>query len=457
MPTKRAILAIMFSLSVAPIKAAPSEWTNLLDKVEPRRDAIAGSWTKSDAGLVTDATTSSRLQLPAPPAQEYDFRVQFTRTQGVHSIALFFVTPEGQATFEIDAWGENLAGIQHVNGQDLRQNATRQEGQRLTNGQRYTALIEVRKDRVRASVDGTVISELPLKDVRLSVLPLWRLRNANALGVGAYEAATTFHAVEVRRAESESVTSGVTKPSEEPSPRPGPNPPAVAERNGRRVLMVIANRDFFYREWADPKAELERAGFTVETAAAQKVESRPHPNSGQGDDGGVVMPDVALADVEVDRYEAIVFSGGWGSSIYQYAFPGTYANRYYNGDARTKATANRLINEFLTKGKHVGALCHGVSVLAWARVNGRSPLNGKRVAAPTVQGPAGVYNGQQAQPPSRWNAQANGARLTPPNSIGDPRTPADDVAIDGKIVTAQDDSTSRHFGRVFAEQLRAAR
>ena len=57
-------------------------------------------------------------------------------------------------------------------------------------------------------------------------------------------------------------------------------------------------------------------------------------------------------------------------------------------DRATKEATNRLINQFVEQGKIAGALCHGVSILAWARVNGRSLLAGKRVVAPTRAGPA---------------------------------------------------------------------
>ena len=40
--------------------------------------------------------------------------------------------------------------------------------------------------------------------------------------------------------------------------------------------------------------------------------------------GGNVRPDLALSDVKAEDYSAIVFVGGWGSSMYQYDFPGDY-------------------------------------------------------------------------------------------------------------------------------------
>ena len=170
----------------------------------------------------------------------------------------------------------------------------------------------------------------------------------------------------------------------------------------------------------------------------------------------MVHPDLAITDVDPDRYRAILFSGGWGSSMYQYAFEGRYNNAAYNGDRRTKDATNRLINTFVEQDKYVCALCHGVSVLAWSRVNGQSLLQGRRATGPTRQGPSGIYNGQQSQPSSRWGSEQNGARMVAPNSIGDPGTAADDIVIDGKIMTGQDDISAREMGRQLARQLKAA-
>jgi putative intracellular protease/amidase len=213
------------------------------------------------------------------------------------------------------------------------------------------------------------------------------------------------------------------------------------------VLIVIANHHFFYREYGDPRQELERAGFRVVVAAGRKAACRPHQGSGEGADGGVVQADLALSDVKVDDYEAVLFSGGWGASAYQFAFPGRYNDTAYNGERAVKAEANRVINDFLAKDKYVCALCNGVSVLAWARVDGKSPLAGKRVCAPSRQAPAGVYDGRPGQPSCRWHPEKNGATLSPAGSIGRPNTAEDDVLVDGRIITGEDDPSAREMGR----------
>ena len=447
------------------------KWINLVETANVSRDVVAGSWQKTSTGLQTNAARSSRITLTQRPKTEYDFRVRFTRTSGIHSIALMFVVNGQQATFEIDAWGQHLAGLQMIDRKTIQNNSTRVDNQTLQNGRTYTAEVQVRKQSIRAMLDGKQLVEHRIGDSEFSAPPVWRMPDTASLGVGAYESATQFHSIEFRSlpggktiAPSSSLTTNNdSNPESSRTESPGrivaSNTPRVMRPgtqrptgSGKRVLIVIANQDFFYREYFDPRQQLERAGITVDVAAGRKSVCRPHSNSGQRGSGDV-MPDLAIANVDASRYDAIMFSGGWGSSMYQYAFQGSYSNRAYNGDRTTKEAVNRLLNEFIRQDKYVGALCHGVSVLAWARVDGKSILDGKRAVGSPRQSPSGIYNGQRGQPLSRWNAEVNGARLSPARSIGDPRTSADDVTVDGKIVTGEDDNSAARFGETLARLL----
>lgn len=428
-------------------------------------DTVAGQWRKASDGLMTSAAAGSRIALPVEPKGEYDFEVTFTRQTGRHSIVLMFVSGTGQAAFDVDAWGQHLAGFQNVGGKDARQNSTRAENVTLVNGRKYTVELRVRRDRVDSFLDGKLLSTYRGDGSDLSILETWRLPSKRILGIGAWDSETLFHSVEVRSVNGTIDLASTTSPSrprtpasttapKDPQPATMPRRRPVSE-GGDRVLIVIANDGFFYREYADPREELERAGFAVEVAAGRKAPCRPHDHSGQGGSDGIVHPDLAIADADPNRYRAILFSGGWGSSMYQYAFQGSYNNRAYNGDRPTKEATNRLINAFVEQDKYVCALCHGVSVLAWSRVNGRSLLAGRRATGPTRQGPAGIYNWRQAQPSSRWGSEQNGARMVAPNSVGNPGTAADDIVIDGKIMTGQDDISAREMGRQLAKQLKA--
>ena len=56
---------------------------------------------------------------------------------------------------------------------------------------------------------------------------------------------------------------------------------------------------------------------------------------------------------------------------------------------------------------------------------------------------------------TRWHIESNGATMLASRSVGDPTTAADDVVIDGKIITAENFDSARRFGQVIAAQLLA--
>lgn len=243
--------------------------------------------------------------------------------------------------------------------------------------------------------------------------------------------------------------------TEDPTPVEEP-----AASSAKPVLMVIANQDFYYREYSETRASLEAAGLEVVVAAATTDTALPHANTGQGDSSGQVTPDLALSSVEASDYSAIVFVGGWGSSQYQYAFEGTYQHGQYNGTSATKAIVNDLINDFVEQDKHVAAICHGVTVLAWARVDGVSPLEGRQVSIPYIGSPAveidGQWYGNYELGQYEQIVENGGDANLVSGQYGDPATAADDVIVDGKIITAENYDSAAYFGQVIAEQVIAA-
>ena len=224
------------------------------------------------------------------------------------------------------------------------------------------------------------------------------------------------------------------------------------------VLLVIANNDFFYQEYGDTLLSLQEAGLDVVIGAGIVALSTPHPGTGQGASSGQVMPDVALANVSASDYSAIAFAGGYGAGQYEFGFTGNYHNNLYNGTPAIRQEANRLINEFLEQDKYVAAVCNGVSVLAWARVDGESPLDGVLVASATIGAAGMFYNGVNypgGSVPTLWHSEQNGAVVSPSGSIGQINNPWDDVVVSGRIITGENNFTAREFGRVLAQNLLA--
>ncbi len=225
--------------------------------------------------------------------------------------------------------------------------------------------------------------------------------------------------------------------------------PSLADSDGPSpVLMVISNQDFYYQEYGDTRQSLEAAGLEVVVAAATTETSTPH-----------VQPDIALSDVHAEDYSAVVFVGGWGMAQYQYGFEGTYDNAAYR-DERGAAIVNDLINDFVAQDKHVAAVCYGVSVLAYAEVDGSSLLEGKTVTAWSYTLPAFHFQGQsysERTVPTRWQIESQGANVLLPGVIGDPQTSTDDVWVDGKIITGENWHSAHALAKVLARALAQSR
>jgi protease I len=176
----------------------------------------------------------------------------------------------------------------------------------------------------------------------------------------------------------------------------------VAEKidlTGRRILMVVAPRDFRDEEFFEPKKIFEDAGATVTVSSQGVLEAT-------GLLGGKVRIDKDLAEVRASDYDAVVFVGGGGATIY---FDDPLALNL----AKTAFTANKV----------VAGICIAPTILAKADV-----LRGKRATAfssekETLEADGAVYTGEA-------------------------------VTVDGKIITARGPEAAKEFGQKIVETLR---
>lgn len=162
--------------------------------------------------------------------------------------------------------------------------------------------------------------------------------------------------------------------------------------------MIIAPRNFRDEELFHTKEELEASGNSVTIASTTT-------DTATGMLGGTAKPDITINDVNVDDYDAVVFVGGTGSSIYFNDLKAHEIARTANG-----------------KGKLVCAICIAPSTLANAGL-----LRGKRATS---------YSSEES------NLRSKGANYT-----GNP------VEKDGNTITADGPSSAREFGRMIAKSL----
>jgi len=172
--------------------------------------------------------------------------------------------------------------------------------------------------------------------------------------------------------------------------------------DAKKVLMVVAGRDFRDEECFVPKKILEDGGVEVRIASDKKGEAI-------GAEGGEIAVDLSLNEVDVSDFDAIIFIGGPGA-----------LKHLDNEDSY------RLAREAAEKGKVVAAICVAPAILAKAGV-----LSGKKATiwtSPTHRELVKILT-------------ENGARYIDEN-----------VVVDGKMITANGPSAAGKFGE---EVLRA--
>lgn len=168
----------------------------------------------------------------------------------------------------------------------------------------------------------------------------------------------------------------------------------MPDLKGKKVLMIIAGRNFRDEEFSEPYDLLKKCGATVTIASSTKGRAT-------GMLGKVVVPDMLITECKIEDYDGVVFIGGSGASEY-------WNNRTAHAIARSAVEHNKVL----------GAICFAPPTLANAGV-----LKGRKaVCFPSVEG-----------------ALAQGGAVLVNQ----------DVVRDGNIVTA----TGPEAAKAFAETL----
>ncbi len=173
----------------------------------------------------------------------------------------------------------------------------------------------------------------------------------------------------------------------------------------KKILMVIAFRDFRDPEYFIPKTAFEKAGFIIKTASNKE-------GIAVGADGGEAEVDVSIKDIDINGFNAVVFIGGAGCLKY-----------LDNNDSYS------LIKKAAEKKLFLAAICISPVILAKAGV-----LKGKR---------ATIWSGPMAKEPIAI-LKANGALYQEAA-----------VVVDGNIITANGPEAAIAFAETIIKHLRA--
>ena len=195
---------ILAELKVEPDANLPKEeaWkdaVNLLTLAEPERDSLGdGKWTRRQDRLVSPKAKMHRLALPYVPPEEYDVRVSFTRKDSSECFVVDLVRNGQPFTWMVAGWGNNVLGFSMVQGKGAKDNPySLKRPNMLENGRRYTAILQVRSDVVRAYLDGRLASECKVPASEFSPHATWSVSKSDILGVGANDCVYEVHQLEV--------------------------------------------------------------------------------------------------------------------------------------------------------------------------------------------------------------------------------------------------------------------
>ena len=164
------------------------------------------------------------------------------------------------------------------------------------------------------------------------------------------------------------------------------------------ILIVIAPQDFKDEEYFLVREELEKAGHKVLVSSLQDTATSV--------EGKQVVTDVLIDEADVADYDALVFVGGAGASVY-------FENE----------KVLEMCYQTIEQGKLLGAIC----------------------IAPGILARAGVLAGKDAT-----SFESELSTLDEAGAI----TSDSHVVVDGQIVTADGPQAAREFGKKIAELLK---
>jgi protease I len=171
----------------------------------------------------------------------------------------------------------------------------------------------------------------------------------------------------------------------------------------KKIVLVVAHKDYRDEEYANTRSALEAEGVGVSVASTDLGEA-------EGVKGGRAKVDVLLREVSAADYDGIAFIGGPGSKSYV-----------------GHAVASNLAREFLSEGKVVGAICY----------------------APAILAKAGILSGRNA---TGWKTDDN--REVEELIIREGGIYSDNsVVVDSGVVTAFNHLSAGEFGKALAGML----
>ena len=163
--------------------------TDLLPLLDPKRDAVNGTWRVDHDTLVGQGGSLVRLRVPYKPAAEYQLRITFARTTGHEGMMVMCPTPKGP--FMVVFNPDNLYF------EDRHGSFNKTPHRVFGRGELCNVTLRVQHDRVEALVDGQLIAEFNPADRELGIQDGWRVGDDKSFGLGNWNTTVVFSKLEL--------------------------------------------------------------------------------------------------------------------------------------------------------------------------------------------------------------------------------------------------------------------
>ncbi|MDZ4401393.1 family 16 glycoside hydrolase [Prosthecobacter sp.] len=202
-PATKSVTAQAASQPPGQSSSAKGRTMDLLALVDVKRDALVGEWTRTASTVsVARPTGASVLQLPYQVPEEYDFEMEFTPDDAGANVNQYLSAAGHSFAWKLNAHSRTppLYGLDLLDGKFCSQfdEAAVRTSTAIEPGRRYRSTVEVRRDGLRALLDGKELLKWTGDFKRLSMEAIMRLRDEQHLGIGSWNRAVTFHKIEVR-------------------------------------------------------------------------------------------------------------------------------------------------------------------------------------------------------------------------------------------------------------------
>ena len=149
-------------LAPTPTPPAPAgEVVDLLKRIDPELDAIAGQWQMTNEGLLSpDGNTTqagARIGVPYSPPDDYELRVIATPKPASDALSIGLLVGGRQTAVVINGWAGTLTGLHGLDGESADRNATTRLGRVFVDEQPKEFVCTVHPSSVRIECDDKLL------------------------------------------------------------------------------------------------------------------------------------------------------------------------------------------------------------------------------------------------------------------------------------------------------------